>query len=215
MGNTPVPDITNKNTTDGVDKAKPTKGVFRTKSITIRRSKDPRTFKCSGCDTRKSTLKELNKHFILNHRKVSCDICGKEFSTPGSLRKHRYTHAEEDSQFRCQSCDKIFPFKSQLTSHRHMHRRSRNYICAAANCGKTFKHPGDLSSHAKSHGKPLKCAHCNYENTGKRNLKSHLRTHSRVVTFKCKLCGELFVHSNQLLRHKPKCPKNVKLEPKA
>ena len=96
-----------------------------------------------------------------------------------------------------------------------MHRRSRNYICAAANSGKTFKHPGDLSSHAKSHGKPLKCTHCNYENTDKRSLKSHLGTHSRVATFKCKLCGKLFVHSNQLLHHRPKCPKNVKLEPKA
>ena len=63
---------------------KPVKGVFKTKTITIRRSKDPRTFKCSVCSTRVSTLKELNAHFIQNHRNVDCDICGKSFLTPAS-----------------------------------------------------------------------------------------------------------------------------------
>ena len=67
---------------------KPTKGVFKTKTITIRRSKDPRTFKCSVCSTRASTLKELNTHFIQNHWNVDCDMCGKSFLTPVSLRKH-------------------------------------------------------------------------------------------------------------------------------
>ena len=204
-----LPDTTDNITTKP---GKPTKGVFKTKQISIRRSKDPRTFKCSKCDTRTSSLKQLNAHFIDTHRQVNCDICGKGFNTPGSLRKHRYTHVEEDSQYKCRSCDRMFPFESQLKSHRHMHRRSRNCICAAANCDKSFKHPGDLAAHAKSHGKPHKCAHCNYENMDMRNLKSHQRTHSRVATFKCKLCGECFVHSNQLLRHRPKCPKIVKKE---
>ena len=204
-----LPDTTDNITTKS---GKSTKGVFKTKQISIRRSKDPRTFKCSKCDTRTSSLKQLNAHFIDTHRQVNCDICGKGFNTPGSLRKHRYTHVEEDSQYKCRSCDRMFPFESQLKSHRHMHRRSRNYICAAANCDKSFKHPGDLAAHAKSHGKPHKCTHCNYENTDMRNLKSHQRTHSRVATFKCKLCGECFVHSNQLLRHRPKCPKIVEKE---
>ena len=103
---------------------KPVKGVFKTKTITIRRSKDPRTFKCSVCSTRASTLKELNAHFIQNHRNVDCDMCGKSFLTPVSLCKHRYSHIEESEQFQCRTCDKRFPFESQLKSHRHMHRRT-------------------------------------------------------------------------------------------
>ena len=74
---------------------KPVKGMFKTKTITIRRSKDPCTFKGSVCSTRASTLKELNAHFIQNHRNVDCDMCGKSFLTPASLHKHCYSHIEE------------------------------------------------------------------------------------------------------------------------
>ena len=73
-----------QNSVDG----KPVKGVFKTKTITIRRLKDPHTFKCSVCSTRASTLKELNAHFIQNHWNVDCDMCGKSFLTPVSLCKH-------------------------------------------------------------------------------------------------------------------------------
>ena len=107
-------DTTGKNEAEDT---KPTKGVFRTKCISIRRSKDPRTFKCSACDTRTTSLKELNAHYIENHCQVNCDICGKGFNTPRSLRKHRYSHVEEASQFKCRSCDKMFLFESQLKSH--------------------------------------------------------------------------------------------------
>ena len=186
------------------------KGEFKTKTISIRRAKDPRTFKCSECDKHTTTLWELNAHYIANHRKVKCDICDKSFNTPGALRKHRYTHVEEKSQYRCRTCRKIFPFESQLKSHRHVHRRNHNYICASANCGKSFKHPGDLVAHAKSHGEQHKCAHCNYSHSDIRNLKSHLRTHMRNAPFTCKLCDARFVHSNQLVRHRPKCPKVLK-----
>ena len=208
----PVPD---KTTTGAASSAKPEnrlKGVFKTKTITIRRARDPRTFKCSVCGERSPTLRELNAHYIQFHRNVSCDICGKSFATPSSLRKHRYSHIEESEQFKCRTCDKRFPFKSQLKSHRHTHRRIRYYRCASANCDHSFRHPGDLAAHARSHGKSHDCAHCNYSNTDVRNLRSHMRVHSREAPFTCKECEQKFVHSNQLVRHRPKCPKKPKTE---
>ena len=187
---------------------KPSRGVFKTMTITIRRSKDPHTFKCSVCGTRAPTLHELNAHFIQNHHNINCDICGKSFQTPVSLQKHRYSHIEESEQFQCRICDKCFPFKSQLKSHKHMHRRIRYYKCASANCDRSFRHPGDLAVHARSHGKPFDCAYCMYSNTDIRNLHSHMRVHSRDAPFTCKNCGKKFVHSNQIVRHKPKCEGN-------
>ena len=97
--------------------AKPSRGVFKAKTITIRRAKDPHTFKCSVCGIRAPTLHELNAHFIKNHHNIDCDICGKSFLIPASLRKHRYSHIEESKQFQCRTCEKPFPFKSQLKSH--------------------------------------------------------------------------------------------------
>ena len=78
----------------------------------------------------------------------------------------------------------------------------------SANCERSFRHPGDLAAHARSHGKPYNCAHCSYSNTDIRNLRSHMRVHSREAPFTCKMCGQKFVHSNQFIRHKPKCAKN-------
>ena len=217
--NTLSPDATKDNTgkpkcsadksdsRDAVDE-KPVKGVFKTKTITITKSKDPRTFKCSVCSTRASTLKELNAHFIQNHWNVDCDMCGKSFLTPASLHKHWYSHIEESEQFQCRTCEKRFRFESQLKSHRHMHHRTRYYSCASANCDWSFRHPGDLAVLARSHGKPFNCAHCSYSNTDIRNLDSHMRVHSRDAPFTCKMCGQKFVHSNQLVRHKPKCASN-------
>ena len=63
---------------DSVDE-KPVKGVFKTKTITIRRLKDPRTFKCSVCSTRALTLRELNTHFIQNYQNVDCDCVENHF----------------------------------------------------------------------------------------------------------------------------------------
>ena len=80
---------------DTPESVKNIKGVFRMKTISIRRAKDPRTFKCSECDKRTNTQRELNAHYIANHRKIKCDICERSFNTPGALRKHRYTHVEE------------------------------------------------------------------------------------------------------------------------
>ena len=203
-------DSENRTVDEKSDKRK--KGVFKTKTITIRRARDPRMFKCSVCDGRFPSLRELNAHYIQNHRNVNCDICGKAFSTPSSLRKHCYSHIDDKEQWQCRTCDKRFLFESQLKSHRHSHRRARYYKCVSANCNRSFKHPGDLAAHVRSHGITHNCAHCSYSNTDIRNLRSHMRVHSIEAPFTCKACGQKFVHSNQLVRHRPKCTRKPKTE---
>ena len=135
-------------------------------------------------------------------------MCGKSFLTPVSLCKHWYSHIEENEQFQCRMCEKRFPFESQLKLHRHIHHRTWYYSCASVNCEWSCRHPGDLAANARSHGKPFNCAHCSYSNTDIRNLRSHMRVHSRDAPFTCKMCGQKFMHSNQLVRHKPKYASN-------
>ena len=119
MGDVPPDETKDKeaspDVTDGVENEVPMaepkpgksgRGVFKTKTIMIRRSRDPRTFKCSVCGNQSPTLQELNALFIQNHRNVNCDICGKAFSMPSSLCKHRYSHIEESEQLQCRMCNK-------------------------------------------------------------------------------------------------------------
>ena len=58
--NTDLPDDTS---------SKPKRGEFRTRIVGIRRQKkDPKAFKYSSCSKLTTMLKELNAHFIQNHR---------------------------------------------------------------------------------------------------------------------------------------------------
>ena len=75
--------------------SKPKQGEFHTQIVGIRRLRDPRAFKCSCCSKQTTTLKELNAHFIKNHRRVKCDICEEQFNTPSSLKKYKYMHSED------------------------------------------------------------------------------------------------------------------------
>ena len=172
--------------------------------VGIRRQWDPRAFKCSCCSKRTTTLKELNAHFIQNHRRVKCDICEEEFNTPSSLKKHKYTHCAE--KYACRSCDREFPFEGQLRSHHHSHCRGRSYFCVYAGCNKSYCQSGDLNAHTKTHYTSLMtCEHCKYSMHDIRNLKSHMRKHTQVQTFRCKQCDHMFTHAMQLIRHRPKC----------
>ena len=49
-------------------------------------------FKCPKCQTFCPSVKALNAHFKLRHRKLQCKDCGNFFLTPGSYRLHSYTH---------------------------------------------------------------------------------------------------------------------------
>ena len=75
-----------------------------------------------------------------------------------------------------------------------------------AGCNKSYRQPGDLNAHTKTHYTSLMtCKHCDYSTHDKRNLKSHLRKHTQVCTFCCKQCNHKFTHTMQLIRHRPKC----------
>ena len=150
--------------------SKQKQGEFRTRIVSIRRQWDPRAFKCSCCSKRTTTLKELNAHFIQNHRRVNCEMCEEQFNTPSSLKKHKYMHCED--KYACRSCDREFPFESQLRSHHHSHCRGHSYFCVYAGCNKSYRQPGDLNAHAKTHYTLLMtCKHCKYSTHDIRNLK--------------------------------------------
>ena len=165
-----------------------------------RKPKRKHRFKCVKCESYCSSVKSLNAHFKLKHRKLQCKTCLKFFPTPGSLSLHSYVHL--NGQYECKHCKKTFPFKSQLEQHLPSHSDTRAFVCPEPNCDKSFSHEHDLKKHAKIHtGEVHYCQRCDYSNPDERLLNQHMNFHLRIKKYFCKNCKAGFIYSNQLKRH--------------
>ena len=65
-----------------------------TSQHTRRKPKRKHRFKCVKCESYCASVKSLNAHFKLKHRKLQCKTCLKFFPTPGSLSLHSYVHLD-------------------------------------------------------------------------------------------------------------------------
>ena len=148
------------------------KGVLNIKTVGIKKPKRDRRFSCAKCEYSGSSTKLLNEHYMDQHDPVTCEICGKQFNTPTSLKRHKYKHV--DGKHVCTDCGEKFAFPSELKNHRVSHIEDRGF-CMHGNCGKTFKVENELNKHVKKHsGVVWSCDCCTYTTDDCRNLQKHL-----------------------------------------
>ena len=181
------------------------KKTFVTRQFGLKRRNRPkRKFKCEKCAQELETVRDYNQHYLDNHPPTPCPYCPRQFTSPRTMAKHRYSHAE--TMYECETCGQGFTFRSQYLSHRKVHLTIQGFVCFKAKCGQRFKRESELNAHLKAHdSKPIKCEHCDYTNKDQRNVRAHMRIHSEKLPFYCILCGKRFRWQEQKRRHIPNC----------
>ncbi|KAM3176325.1 hypothetical protein ACTXT7_006741 [Hymenolepis weldensis] len=81
-------------------------------------------------------------------RRHHCEQCGKDFVTPGDLRRHMFTHTGDWPYF-CSQCHKGFATERSLHSHEHVHNKIKPFACGF--CTRTYTTESSLKTHMKRH----------------------------------------------------------------
>lgn len=81
-----------------------------------------------------------------NSARKECDICGKTFTKPYQVERHKRIHTG-DRPYKCDLCTKSFAQKSTLQMHQKHHTGDRPYACPY--CEYSFTQKGNLRTHVK------------------------------------------------------------------
>ncbi|KAJ8683054.1 hypothetical protein QAD02_018846 [Eretmocerus hayati] len=84
--------------------------------------------------------------FVSSSTKNMCEVCGRGFSKPCLLERHRRVHTGE-RPFKCDICSKAFTQKSTLQLHQRYHKGERPYACPQ--CEKSYTQSTNLYSHIR------------------------------------------------------------------
>ena len=135
---TAEPSLTDLTTENPEPTPTPTKKKLSFKQYGIKRKyKQSRKFKCKLCKSELASVQEYNQHYLDSHPPQPCPDCTHVFTSPRTLAKHCYTHAEY--MYKCQDCGCGFVFKSQLESHRRVHLKMSGFVCFKPNVANNSK----------------------------------------------------------------------------
>lgn len=138
---------------------------------------------CTKCSKSFYTKSDLWSHMrIHSGTKYTCQQCGKQLASSGSLHNHHKSVHQEHKQFECHVCFKTFALKQKLVNHvMTEHEGQKPFQCHK--CHQGFVHKQSYEAHQRRHnGQVLSCQHCSRSFHDAGYLKKHLKKHEKNGT---------------------------------
>ncbi|XP_044065385.1 zinc finger imprinted 3 [Siniperca chuatsi] len=188
-------------------------------------------YECDLCKRVFTSLKACEYHVQLHKcmLNVMCEVCGRNFSSPKSLARHRKKTCHRN--FKCTDCTKTFTKKNALLKHSFSHLGLLPYTCVRCRCHfrlaklyrqhkceperihcvaclREFLSQEDFQQHKKDtgcwgnqepKGDEIRCLECGERFDTSEELKKHAGAHQRVL--KCADCGKGFRSALLLMSH--------------
>lgn len=175
--------------------------------------------KCPLCKNDKEwNLNEVKQHYKDDHPgkrlRISrffgethpCDICSKEFKSPGSLRDHVETH---NNYYYCDICNHSTKKILDHVIHLRVHNPLGFFQCLM--CDLTTVDINQITEHVTNHQDVMKywCDSCKKSFTILQHFQEHENYHTGLKPFDCEFCGKCFLYSRFLHAHKVNMHKEV------
>ena len=171
------------------------------------------TYKCDLCEKILSSKQAHDNHMKyacekVPHQPFVCDICGKSFKTPRSLKSHfESNHSESEMGFQCDKCEKQFKKQTSLKYHINIvHlglKPEKNQSCPQ--CDYKCRSIVMLQNHIDSvHDgkKNYQCELCPMKFAWKNGLTGHIKNvHNKEKPFVCDTCGNSYFSKQSLHNH--------------
>lgn len=185
---------------------------------------------CAVCDAKQFDLRELSRHTQSHFSRITCDACGKSYSTTSALQVHiKYTHVM--NKIMCRKCKSTFTSAEEQKKHLRESTRCwlhvcnvcgqrfmswpikqlhlvdvhgvprRQHICPA--CGVQFADRKSCRAHFKlTHTSDVFiCSCCGLKFETKKTLEEHQVTHTKEKLFPCTVCSKSFSRKKNLIQH--------------
>lgn len=136
------------------------------------------------------------------HRHV-CEECGKIYTKLQTFKEHQYTHGPKELYpFQCEECEKAFVKQRTFNEHKLRHAGIKNFECSVCKAKKTTKK--ELRSHMNSHTRELQypCPNCPMIFYRSSNRRIHVDVvHQGIRRYACRFCDQTFGKGDNLKNH--------------